>query len=375
MIMFKPSFNFLIAVLLLLACTNQTDKQSKALAAKDIKAYCIDFNWGEGGPNAFAEPGLWADANPKEHVQWYKDLGVNVIQTFAVSCNGYAWYKNGLVPEQPGLKYDFLPEVVRLGHQEGMKVMAYFCVASNTRWGQLHPKESYGVPADGHIPLTLDYLDFLGNSIQDALIKTGIDGFMIDWLFHGPIHPGKRLKWLPCEQQMWIELMGSKFPGIENISQEQEDQFTRRSVARCWEYIRNSAKTVKPDCKIWLSCYDLNHPQMVGSKVFKEVDWLMNEAGDIATVKEVKTRIGANTQLIICLANWNNADPREIVPAALEIGVGLYGFTKPTDNSLLPSMNKYLAKPIESFKGDEKNIATLVRTFKGLPLDYIEKNK
>jgi hypothetical protein len=29
-------------------------------------------------------------------------------QSFAVSCNGYAWYKNGIVPEQPGLKHNFL---------------------------------------------------------------------------------------------------------------------------------------------------------------------------------------------------------------------------------------------------------------------------
>ena len=33
---------------------------------KDIKAYCLDFNWGPGGPNAFAKPGLWADADPAQ---------------------------------------------------------------------------------------------------------------------------------------------------------------------------------------------------------------------------------------------------------------------------------------------------------------------
>lgn len=50
-----------------------------------VKAFCIDFNWRPGGPKRFAEPGLWADADPKEHVKWYKSLGANVIQTFAVS--------------------------------------------------------------------------------------------------------------------------------------------------------------------------------------------------------------------------------------------------------------------------------------------------
>jgi hypothetical protein len=32
-------------------------------------------------------------------------------------------------------------------------------------------------------------------------------------------------------------------------------------------------------------------------------------------------------------------------------------------------------KSIDSFCGDEKNIATLVRAFNGLPLDYVEKSK
>jgi len=80
-----------------------------------IKAFCIDFNWGPKGINGFAGPGVWADASPEEHVRWYEGLGVNVIQTFAVSCNGYAWYKGGIIPPQPGLKHDFLTEVVRLG--------------------------------------------------------------------------------------------------------------------------------------------------------------------------------------------------------------------------------------------------------------------
>ena len=74
-------------------------------------------------------------------------LGANVIQTFAVSCNGYAWYQGGKIPAQPGLKHDFLTEVVKLGHQKQMRVMGYFCVAANTRWAKTHPDLSYGFPA------------------------------------------------------------------------------------------------------------------------------------------------------------------------------------------------------------------------------------
>src|SRR5512137_1034164 len=126
-----------------------------------IKAYCIDFNWGEGGPNGFARPGLWADADTAQHVAWYKALGANVMQTFCVSCNGYAWYKDGVVPAQPGLKHDFLTDCVRLGHKDGLRVMGYFCIGSNTKWGKEHPDLSYGIPSSPHIPYTDEYLAYL----------------------------------------------------------------------------------------------------------------------------------------------------------------------------------------------------------------------
>jgi len=335
---------------------------------KPIKAFCIDFNWGPGGPNGFAEPGLWADADPNAHVNWYKGLGANVIQTFCVSCNGYAWYKDGVVPEQPGLKHNFLKDMARLGHNEGMMVMGYFCVGANTRWGQLHPEESYGIPSDGHIPLTKKYNDYLCTAVKDSLQKTDIDGFMLDWFFHGPIHNTK-IKWLDCERQMWTELMDIPFPGKDKVTPDQTIEFARRSVARCWQQVRTAAKSVKPDCIIWLTCFDLNHPQSCDSALLREADWLMNEGGTVQELKEIQEKLGRGN-LINCLAAWNKADAKTVVPDSLAAGFGLYGFTKPVQGSLLPDIDDYyLAKDLAELTGkDELNIAILARTYRNLPL-------
>ena len=62
----------------------------------------------------------------------------------------------------------------------------------------------------------------------------------------------------------------------------------------------------------------------------------MNEGGDIERVEAVKPMIGTHTRLITCLANWNEQDPTAIVPVALRQGIGLYGFTKPQADSLVP---------------------------------------
>ena len=158
----------ILFVVLFSGCLNYSQKTD----IERIKAFDIDFNWERKGEDGFAKPGLWADANPEEHVNWYTAIGCNVIQSFAVSCNGYAWYKNGFVPEQPGLKYDFLTEQVKLAHKKDIKVFGYFCAGSNTKWGQEHPDLSYGTPTIPHIPYTIQYLDYLCASIEDAIKKT-----------------------------------------------------------------------------------------------------------------------------------------------------------------------------------------------------------
>jgi hypothetical protein len=356
-------------------CLSNFKVNSQILNDEPIKAYCIDFNWGEGGPNGFAKPGLWADADPIEHVNWYASLGCNVIQSFAVSCNGYAWYKNGLVPEQPGLKNDFLTEEVKLAHQKNMKVFGYFCAGSNTKWGLEHPDLSYGIPSEPHIPYTTQYLDYLCASIEDAIKKTNIDGVFIDWLWNPgtTMEPYPPLKWLDCEQIMYDELMNEPFPGKDKITPENELLFRRKAIDRCWKRIKETVKKANPDCIIWLTSCQLTSKDIAGSEMLKEVDWVLNEAGDIGTTSTIRSMLGEHTKLITCLANWNGQDPSIVIPAAIKENVGLYGFTKPVKGSMMLPVDYYLKKPVEKLKGDEKNIAVLVRAFNNLPFTYIKK--
>jgi hypothetical protein len=360
----------ILATCLLLTACQQPARQ----LPETIKAFNIDFNWGPGGPNGFAKPGLWADASPAEHIQWYADMGCNVVQTFAVSCNGYAWYKDGFVPQQPGLKYDFLTEMVRLGHEKNMLVFGYFCAGANTKWGTDHPELSYGIPANPHIPFTTQYLDYLCASIDDALRKTKMDGFMIDWLWNpgATMEPYPPLKWMECEQVMYAELMNAPFPGIDKITPEIEHEFRRKAIDRCWSRIHDAAKKADPDCLIWLTCCQVDGKDVVGSDMFRETDILMNEAGDLEGVEATRGMVGPQTRLLTCLANWNGKDPSDIVPGAIKANIGLYGFTKPVTGSLLPPVDSFLSKPVGSFTGDPRNIASLARAYRGLPADYVK---
>jgi hypothetical protein len=360
--------------LIVMACATCMAGPSDGAENSPVKAFCIDFNWGPGGPNGFAGPGVWADASPEEHVQWYEGLGANTIQTFAVSCNGYAWYKNGVVPAQPGLKHDFLTEVVKLGHARKMRVMGYFCVGANTLWGQKHPDLSYGTPSDWHIPLTTTYLEYLCGSIEDALKKTGMDGFMIDWVWN-PHRPRKgqgkdsREQWLDCEKAMYAELMGKPFPGEDKLTAEDRLAYERKAIDRCWRRIHDAAKRANPECVIWLSCCNLHDPTVTGSKMFQEIDWLMNEAPDPRSVQAVAKMAGPRTRLVQCLVGWGDAhDARKALENPDVRKLGIYGFARPGANSLPLPIAQYKRKKISEFTGNDRNIAVLARYFNGLAL-------
>jgi len=316
------------------------DPAARAATNDRIKSFCIDFNWGAGGPNGFPAPGTFAQADPKAHYRWYRDLGVNTIQTFCVSCNGYSWYQGSAVtPVQPGLKHDFLKEMTDLAHADGVKVMGYFCVGANTYWGQQHPEQSYGIPSGIHIPLTNEYLDYLAACIKDALSKTGIDGFMIDWVFSAPLLMGEEdVRWLACEQTMYAELFGRPFPGRDTMDPGATLEFQRRALERCWRRIHEAAKAAKPDCVIWLSCFDLSHPQVVGTAMFREVDWVMNETPTPEKIEAVRQTVGPHTKLIQCVSGGSmNYDASKVLADPRYQDMGLYGFAPwPDPQTTLP---------------------------------------
>jgi hypothetical protein len=329
-------------------------------APAKIKAFCIDFNWGPGDPH-FAAPGLWADADPAAHIQWYQDLGANVVQTFCVSCNGYAWYQNGVVPAQPGLKFDFLREQVRLGHAAGMLVMGYFCVGGNARWAEQRPDQCYGTPSQWNIPLTDDYLAYLSAAVAEGVGATGIDGFMVDWVWN-PDRAGRGGRWLPAERELYAQLMGAPFPGEDALTAEQEVAYGRAAIDRCWGVLRAAAKGANPNCLIWLCCNDLDHPHVRHSRMFREVDWLMNEHPNPAALAQARAAAGPHTRLLQSCCGWaEENDAAAIVDDPQFASLGLYGFAKP-DETTLPPLNP----PPDAERhhlGNARNIATLRRAY------------
>ena len=345
-----------------------------------IQAFCIDFNWRkprpEGWLNDFAKPGHWASASPEEHVAWYQGIGANTIQTFCVSTNGYAWYQGGAVPAQPGLQHDFLRRVAELGHRKNMLVMGYFCAGANTKWGLDHPDLSYGSPSDLHIPYTDRYIDYLCRSIEDAVRHTGIDGYMLDWLWN-PNPALRKGGWIASEQKLFEKLAGEPFPKTGQPAAAYVLSYERAAIERCWSRIYEVTKGARRNAIIWLSCSKLSDPAIAETRVLKQADWVLNEAPNREYYEAGRKMAGSHTRLIQCLAGWTQHDAKTYLSDPQNHDIDMYGFAEPRDNSLPLAVEEYLGKPISAFRSggafaaNDVNIAALARYFRGLPMNYV----
>lgn len=330
------------------ACLSSPDTVSDMSTPADlIKAVSIDINW-----NMLvrpASPGLYAHADPRAQVRWCHDLGANTMQTFCCSFNGFAWFPSEVAPVTPGLVGNFLQEQVEEGHRLGMKVMGYFCLGSNAFWAMNHGTETWHDTKSvfwqpdavrrtdwkdiswNWIPFTEEYLDYFCACVQDALRKTDMDGFMIDWfkVERSPL-------WLDNEKQMWGELMGEKFPSHSAPSPAAEIEFKRRQVERAWVRVREAVRGVRP-AVIWTNHpFDkADDPLWNGHRLLKEVDWLLNEAPGTGFLDWLEKNVGAHTRILqnFCgwpdhsAGGWRDLDTRRF---------GLYGFTTVNPGTCLP---------------------------------------
>lgn len=325
-----------------------------------IKAFNLDFNWDQCGP---AKPGLFGQADPVEHMRWYRELGANVIQTFCVSYNGHAWYKDSAVaPVTPDMTHDFLPGLTELAHREGMLCLGYFCLNSNPVWKAQHPETVYAWPPMNKTSETVgrhsiiytdEYLDYFASLVQDALRKTDVDGFMVDW-----IKPPERIAgqpWLPREKQLYREVMRRQFPLHAKPDSPDIIEYDRHIVERAWVRIKEAVASVRPAI-IWT-----NHPfyrltkdvLWTGHRVLREADWVLNESPEVEFLDWLRRQIGPHTRIIQNLCGWKDHDA-SIWKKIDFPKVGLFGFAQAD-----PKTTRLSADYTPACVANKKNIAII----------------
>ncbi|MBM3495533.1 MAG: hypothetical protein FJX72_14610, partial [Armatimonadetes bacterium] len=162
------------------------------------------------------------------------------------------------------------------------------------------------------------------------------------------------------------------FPGEEALAADDLNLYQTRAVERCWRRIHDTAKRVKPDCIIWLSCHNPRTLGLVGNSVLKEVDWFMDEGGRPAEIAAITPRLGSHTRPLICLVGWGDShDAAKALTDPAARGLGVYGFARPDASSLPRPVSVYRSRATGTFAGNDRNIAVLARWFNRRPLDEV----
>ena len=103
----------------------------------------FDINWVDkldrnGQP--FAD---YSSFSAKEHLEHLVKMNADSLLVFAMPISGYMLYDSKIAERHPNLKYDYLAEIIRLGHQRGIAMELYLPTMYNDRLVQRNP--SWGV--------------------------------------------------------------------------------------------------------------------------------------------------------------------------------------------------------------------------------------
>ncbi len=324
-----------------------------------IRGFSVDFNW-----DAFsrpAPPGLYTHAVPGDQLRWMQDLGANTIQTYCVSYNGLAWFKaSRTAPVNPGLKHDFLPELVELGHAAGMRVMGYFCLAANPIYERANPNE---ILKESWMPvlLTQKYLDYFCAQVREAAMACEMDGFMVDW-FSPPV---KRNQWIPAERTLWQEIVGEEFPTADP-DQPATWAYERALLERAWAHIRAAADSVRPGLIIWPNIFgvhdDKTRALYGGTRLMREADWILNEFPKTDHIQETRRHMGQNAILIQDVCGMAEHDADTLWDTVEQLGGHAYGYAKTDPVTCLPPTqveSYWPANITHAVRRDIENIAKI----------------
>lgn len=103
----------------------------------------FDFNWVDkldrnGKP--FAD---YRSLRAEEHLNHLIKMNANSLLAFVMPISGYMFYNSKIAERHPNLHYDYLKEMIRLGHQRGIAMELYLPTMYNDRLIQKNP--SWGI--------------------------------------------------------------------------------------------------------------------------------------------------------------------------------------------------------------------------------------
>ena len=157
--------------------------------SENYRHYCFDMNWVDKLDRSGKPLANYSKLSAEDHVRQLVEMNANSLMVFGMSISGYMFYDSKVGKRHPTLRYDYLKEVIRLGHAKGIAMELYI----PTMWAdwlvQQHP--SWGWRGTDGTLFTAFYggyhpdalspaADWYVKVIQELIPSYGVDAFFAD---------------------------------------------------------------------------------------------------------------------------------------------------------------------------------------------------
>lgn len=153
------------------------------------REYCFDFNWVDKLDHHVKPLSNYADLSAQNQIQDLLGMNANSLMVFSMSMSGYMFYDSKVGVRHPSLRYDYLKEMIRLGHEKGIAMELYvptmwgdFLIQQHPSWGMRNPDGtlftafSGGYNPDPNSPAA----DWFVEVIRELIPAYGGDAFFAD---------------------------------------------------------------------------------------------------------------------------------------------------------------------------------------------------
>ncbi|MCX6621740.1 MAG: beta-galactosidase trimerization domain-containing protein [Acidobacteria bacterium] len=141
-------------VVLLLGAAALSGQTPVPKLTETYRHYCFDFNWVDKLDRAGKPLSDYSKLSAEEQIRALEEMHANSLMVFTMSISGYTFFDSKVGERHPRLNYDYLKEMVRLGHQRGIAMELYVPTAWADRVIQKSPSWAIRKP-DGSLLTSL----------------------------------------------------------------------------------------------------------------------------------------------------------------------------------------------------------------------------
>ena len=157
--------------------------------SENYRHYCFDFNWVDKVDRAGKPLADYSKLSAKDHIDQLVAMHADSLMVFTMSISGYMFYDSKVGKRHPGLHYDYLKDMIRMGHEKGIAMELYvptvwadWLIQQHPSWGyrtpggELYTASYGGYHPDPNSPAADWYVDV----IRELIPAYGGDAFFAD---------------------------------------------------------------------------------------------------------------------------------------------------------------------------------------------------